>query len=585
MPPQLIDWMVGQVHCQVVAHEAAALSDQELLERFVTNREEAAFAALVHRHGRLVLGVCRRLLPEPEAEDALQAVFLVLLRRAASVRRSASISCWLHGVAVRVAGNLRRQIQRRRQRETRVARPEATRDIDELSWGEIRSVLDEELERLPESYRSALVLCYLEGKTRDEAAAILRCSPGVLHGRLERGRQVLRARLSARGLSLSSLGALFLPEGGRLSASSALALARKVANSGSTEGTISATARQLAEETLRSMQVVPKRLGLATILGALLLGLSLAAAAVGPRPAPPAPEVPEKVRPKPTRIVVPAVLDRKGKLEQVILSIDPETGKWKTLLKGPGLHARVSPDRQTVVFERDDGIWNCDTGGAGNPGKLFTWSGGYGGPVWSHDGKHLFVSKVEGVLGSRLWWHRTWRYDAQGRNPEQCKLPGDLAVLDVSPDGRHFLSRARLLTGLNASDLVLIDTDGTKRIRLSPSGGFNEPGRFSPDGKRVAWIRGARVGAGVWVAGIDGKGGQNVASDSGTNFSACCWSPDGKRLAVVASEYGEEGRILTGEPGRWRVEVMDADGGNRRELDLGTKVWMLREPDWHEVAE
>jgi RNA polymerase sigma factor (sigma-70 family) len=584
MPPQLLDWMVGQVRCRVVAHEAGGLSDQDLLDWFVTCRDEAAFAALVHRHGPLVLGVCRRLLPEPEAEDALQAVFLVLLRRASAVRKTTSLACWLHGVAVRVAGNLRRQIHRRQLRETRAARPESTCDADELSWDEIRSALDEELERLPELYRAPLVLCYLEGKTRDEAATVLGCTPGALHGRLERGRKLLRARLSARGLTLSGLGALFLPEGARLSAASALSLARTVVQPGSARGTLSATALELAEETLRAMKVSPIRLGLAGFLGVLLVGVSLAFAATGLQETPPAVKAPEKARPKATRIIIPAVLDQKGKLGEAILSIDPETGRWKKVLNGPGLHARVSPDRQTVVFEREDGLWNCDTGGAGNPGKLSAESG-YGGPVWSHDGKHLFVSKIEGVLGSRLWWHQTWRYDAQGRNPQKWNLPADLAVLDVSPDGRHFLTRARLVTGLNASDLVLIDKDGTKRTRLSPPGGFNEPGRFSRDGKRVAWIRGAREGSGVWVVGIDGKGAKNVVSADGRNVSACCWSPDGKRLAVIVSELGEKRRILTGESGRWRIEVMDAEGKNRRELDLDAKVWMLREPDWYEVAE
>src|SRR5262249_45381533 len=156
------------------------------LERFVAHREEAAFAALVQRHGAMVLGVCRRVLHhEHDAEDACQATFFVLARKAASVRNRESVGSWLHGVAFRVARDLRDARARRRAQpwpEGDVAQVEAE---PEVTRREVQAALDEELQRLPDKFRAPLVLCYLQGKTRDEAAHQLRWTPGTLRGRLE----------------------------------------------------------------------------------------------------------------------------------------------------------------------------------------------------------------------------------------------------------------------------------------------------------------------------------------------------------------------------------------------------------------
>jgi RNA polymerase sigma factor (sigma-70 family) len=196
-------------------HAGGRPSDQDLLSRFVRDRDEAAFAALVERHAGLVLGVCRRLLRHAhDAEDACQATFLVLARRAATIRKQASLASWLHGVAFRAAANLRRTRARRSAHETALAEPPATPPAD-VTWREVQAVLDEELARLPERLRAPLVLCYLEGRTRDEAAQLLGWSPGALRGRLERGRERLRARLTRRGLALpTALLAALLPEQG-----------------------------------------------------------------------------------------------------------------------------------------------------------------------------------------------------------------------------------------------------------------------------------------------------------------------------------------------------------------------------------
>src|SRR5262249_12958250 len=150
-------------------------------------------------------GVCRRALRHAhDAEDACQATFLVLARKAASIRKKTSISSWLHGVAIRVAAGLKRERSRRRRHEQEAPTPAPTEAGAAGSWHEVQAVVDDELGRLPERYRTPLILCYLDGKTRDEAARQLGLTAGSLHGRLERGRQLLRQRLTRRGLTLSA---------------------------------------------------------------------------------------------------------------------------------------------------------------------------------------------------------------------------------------------------------------------------------------------------------------------------------------------------------------------------------------------
>jgi RNA polymerase sigma factor (sigma-70 family) len=194
----------------------AELSDRDLLERFAGRREEAAFAALVQRHGPLVLGVCRRLLRhEQDAEDVFQATFLVLARKAGSVRWRDSIASWLHAVAHRLALKARAECARRLRQEQRAAKSRPGTTADELSWREATAILEEELGRLPDRYRAPLLLCCWEGKARDEAARLLGWTTGTVKGRLERGRELLRRRLVRRGVALSAgLLAVGLVRGG-----------------------------------------------------------------------------------------------------------------------------------------------------------------------------------------------------------------------------------------------------------------------------------------------------------------------------------------------------------------------------------
>jgi RNA polymerase sigma factor (sigma-70 family) len=184
----------------------AGLGDGELLERFAVARDEAAFDALVAKLGPMVLGVCRRMLSDPhDVDDAFQATFLVLVRRASSIRDRDLVGPWLHGVATKVARRARAESIRRSSRE-RVAVVAEVREESierESDWPELRAMIDEEIERLPENHRRPVILCDVEGLTREEAALQLGWSLNMVRGRLERARSRLRGRLTRRGLAPS----------------------------------------------------------------------------------------------------------------------------------------------------------------------------------------------------------------------------------------------------------------------------------------------------------------------------------------------------------------------------------------------
>jgi RNA polymerase sigma factor (sigma-70 family) len=245
-------------------------SDGELLRRFVASRDETAFAALVRRHAPMVFGVCRRALGDHhDAEDVCQAAFLVLARRARTVRRRDSVASWLHGVAYRLAANLRRRRARRRAGPLTddVAGPDAVADV---SWREVRAAIDDGLSRLPERLRAPLVLCYLEGMTRDEAARHLGWPAGTLRTRLARGRLLLRGRLGRRGLALSA--ALLAAGLARGSAGPAPATLVAAAVSAATRGTVSSEVIALTQGALRAMLLTRVKVIVLVLLaaGALL---------------------------------------------------------------------------------------------------------------------------------------------------------------------------------------------------------------------------------------------------------------------------------------------------------------------------
>src|SRR6516162_6428863 len=178
-------------------------SDAELLQRFAAHQDEEAFAALVERHGALVLEVCRRILHDThDAEDAFQVTFLVLACKASSTRWQPTVGPWLYRVARQVALRARANAARRHAREKRAVPAPRPDPIDEADWRDSRPILEEELDRLPAKYRDPLILCCLEGKTHQEAAHLLGWPKGSISNHLARGRALLLQRLARRGITL-----------------------------------------------------------------------------------------------------------------------------------------------------------------------------------------------------------------------------------------------------------------------------------------------------------------------------------------------------------------------------------------------
>jgi RNA polymerase sigma factor (sigma-70 family) len=197
--------VIWQLRETALSHEDSGQTDAQLLEAFVSRGEEAAFESLLRRHGPMVLGVCRRVLHHAQdVEDSFQATFLVFVRKAASILPRDLVGNWLYGVAFRTALEARKRNARRRAKEREVEgvpkRELSTEDV----WKELLPLLDQELNRLPDPYRLAIVLCDLEGKTHREAAQQLGWPQGTLSSRLVRGRVMLAKRLAKHGMVFSA---------------------------------------------------------------------------------------------------------------------------------------------------------------------------------------------------------------------------------------------------------------------------------------------------------------------------------------------------------------------------------------------
>jgi RNA polymerase sigma factor (sigma-70 family) len=262
----------------VLLRDGAGLSDPQLLECFLSRREEAAFAALVRRHGPMVLGVCRRVLRHrQDAEDAFQAAFLVLARRAASIASRELLASWLYGVAYRTALKARAAATRRRGRERQVSampEPAAARPDP---WEDVRPLLDEELSRLPDQYRLPIILCDLEGKTHKEAAGQLGWPVGTLSGRLARARHKLAGRLARHGFTLAGptlaagLAERAAAEWVPASLVSATVRAAGLGAAGPAAAAVSAPVASLVEGVLHSMLPAQAKLMTALLVGILAL--------------------------------------------------------------------------------------------------------------------------------------------------------------------------------------------------------------------------------------------------------------------------------------------------------------------------
>jgi RNA polymerase sigma factor (sigma-70 family) len=332
------------------------LPDWDLVQWFQVRHDQAAFRTLLRRHGPMVLDVCRGVLGDgTDVEDAFQATFLVLAQKAGSIRKTAALGSWLHGVARRIALKARTQSAARRKHEARVPEQRAAQ-ADDLSWREVRQVLHEALGDMPQRYREPLVLCYLEGATQQCAAARLGLAERTVRERLERGRELLRLRLVRRGLGPTAILAVGAWPAATVSAAvpavlvdSTVKAATSVAAGGAAAAVVSAKAAALTRGVLRTMLLTKFKVTTAGLLAAALVlgGVLIPGRRALPQPSPaqhaaarrqekPSEKESAKKQPvdkppakdhagPPTWQIGPAVQQHGGRLWEVAFSAD---GKW-----------------------------------------------------------------------------------------------------------------------------------------------------------------------------------------------------------------------------------------------------------------
>jgi RNA polymerase sigma factor (sigma-70 family) len=478
--------------------QTSEVEDGRLLERFAAQREEAAFAALVRRHGPMVLHVSRRVLRHHEdAEDVFQAAFLALARRPASIRKGASVACWLHSVAYRLALRARRKAQKRQEREVRDARAADADPLAQLTARELLTLVDEELQKLPEKFRAPLLYCYFQEKTHRRAAQLLDCPLGTLRSRLERARELLRARLARRGVSLSAalLTAALAP---RPAAAAEAALVERTIQAGvqiaagKVADGVTANAVALSRQAGAGPCATPIKLVFALVLAGF--GVALGAGLLAPLSDPDRPE------PQPTTTARATPQDEQAKIP-TDLHGDPLP---------PGALVRLG----TIRFRHPNGVSCLD---------------------FTPDARALVTGCFDGAV--RLWDTSSGREKQRVLRPPSWAdlLSGnrygkEIYALAVSPDGRSAV--VAYYDGL----LCLWDlSTGTLRRSLRGHEGVARSVSFSPNGQAVAsasddgTVRLWEPATGKEIRRLSDRPQKRRRA---TTFWSVAFAPDGKTLAA-----------------------------------------------------
>lgn len=518
-------------------------TDGDLLSRFVQDKDERAFEELMRRHAPMVFGVCRRMLGNAaDAEDAFQAAFLVLVRRARAIHPPGRVGNWLHGVALRTALESRRTRARRRAREAQTMPRPAREELPP----ELLTLLDEELARLPDKYRSVIVLCELEGRTRTAAAQELGCAEGTVASRLARGRALLAKRLSIRGVGLSGAALVgVLAEQAAAAGAPTVLLAGTLRtavllNTGQTLATVaSAQVAALVEGAVKAMflsklKIEAMLLVVALALGGAGLATYLFAAGLHDSPNPPTPPRAEIKPPDPgPRLDAngdPLPAGAVARLGQDRWLHDT-MARFATFLPDGKKFVTVNTDRTIRVFEVPSGkelrcinLSASDVGAAqpfgartaalSNDGKIIaTWLPEEPSTIYLHDlstGKRL-----EGI-------------QAPSAVPPNANPTRAVTSLAFSPDDQH-------LAGMtNENKIRIWDVTTGKEVGefpISKQGGVDFPHFcYAPDGKRIATAHGREVKLWNPATGIEVR---TIHCNNITGARNLTFSPDGKLLAIA----------------------------------------------------
>lgn len=495
----------------VVERASAEQSDCELLGRFHERQEADAFAALVRRHGPMVLSVCRRLLGDVHhAEDAFQATFLVLVRKSGSIRKRHSLSSWLHGVAYRIAVRARINTTQHRLQGLDDQEP-AIHDADHTAWRDLRRVLDEELAELPEKYRHPLVLCYLEGKTNEEAARLLGWTKGTVSGRLARARDLLRSRLVRRGLTLAACGFAVLET--QLSAqalvpfalqSSTIQLATLVA-----AGDFAAAGGilTLTEGVVNSMTLSKVKLAVAAVVVLSLFGGGAGVVGFQALAQDRSSEVGLRTDGRETK---PEVVTPSSDGSVVI-----RTGE-------AALSLAVAPDGKVLAAGSDKGVrlWDVSTGAelrmlGENEQRI-------GAIAFSPDGRILVSGNSDGVI--KFWDLATGKILTSIKSAQPV-----IESLAFAPDGRTLIGSSRPERVADSTVRIWEAPAGKELTQLEVHGERISHATFSADGKQI--ITGASDGlVRVWDAW---SGKELRALQPQIKVRSLAVSPDGKTIAAV----------------------------------------------------